>query len=150
MGIDKWNPLGDLITLQDRMNSLLKNALNEASLANDRRGLTWSPQVDFYETDDSFLIVAELPGLESKDIDLKIEENTLVLSGGRQDFSKNKKKNYFRREISKGTFQRTFSLPSPVRPNSVKALFQYGVLEVELPKSTSKEGKSFKIDIQSS
>ena len=147
MGFEKWNPLGELVSLQDRMNKLLKDALSDAALTNDRSGVTWSPPVDFFETDDSFYVVAELPGMQSEDIDVQIDDNSLLLSGTRGEGDK-KEREYFRKERFHGSFQRKFSLPAEVRMDSIDAKFKHGVLEIKLPKSAQAGGKSLKVQIK--
>ena len=109
---NKWNPFGDLAALQDRMNSLLKEALSAASLVNDQRGLSWSPPMDFFETNEAYEIVAEIPGLDHDQIDLKIEENIVSISGKRS--LRVDEGTYFRRERSMGEFVREFSMPTSV------------------------------------
>src|SRR5262245_60311163 len=115
------------------MNDLLKEALVGANVVNDQRGLNWSPAVDFVETDESFVIIDELPGLSSDEIDLKVEGQVVTLSAERQTQPQNL--TFYRRERSTGTFSRSFTLPSAVEAGRISARLQQGVLEVVLPKS---------------
>ena len=144
--MDKWNPLGDLIALQDRMNNLLKEALSSSGLANDQRGLSWSPPVDFFELEDSLVLIAELPGLAAQDIEINVEDNTLRLTGAREP--KADQNHYYRRERSRGRFTREFNLPVAVRVNDIVAQLKQGVLEVVLPKSAREDGKPVKVTIK--
>jgi len=146
MGFDKFNPIGELIALQDRMNNLLTDALSSATLANDRTGLTWSPPVDFFETENAFFLVAELPGLVSDDVDIQIEDNLLILSGNRHRIQKERQ--YYRRERFQGNFRRTFSLPAEVQMDAIAAEMKNGILEVKLPKSSKSGGKKLKVEIK--
>lgn len=148
MVYEKWNPVGDLIALQDRMNNLVKDALKGANPANDRSALAWSPTMDFFETDKAFILVAEVPGMTTDDIDLQIENNELVISGGRQETSEEKARSYYRRERSGGQFKRAFSLPAPVVSQSVVANLKNGILEVTLPKKDTVSGVALKVKIK--
>jgi len=148
MVYEKWNPVGDLIALQDRMNNLVKDALKGANPANDRSTLAWSPTMDFFETDKAFILVAEVPGMTTKDIDLQIENNELIISGGRQETSEEKARNYYRRERSGGQFKRSFGLPAPVMGQEVSANLRNGLLEVMLPKKDTVSGVALKVKIK--
>jgi HSP20 family protein len=149
MAIEKWNPIGDLISLQDRMNDLLKEALGAASLANDRSSLAWNPPMDFFETDEAYVVVAELPGLKVSDIDIQIEDHNLVLIATYPTPARaNGKSTFYRRERTFGTCKRSFSLPSPVKTGSIKAEFTNGVLKIVLPKTERAAGKPVRVSIQ--
>jgi HSP20 family protein len=149
MAIEKWNPLGDLIALQDRMNNLLKDALGAANVVNDRSNLAWNPPMDFFEIDDAYLVVAELPGLKKSDIDIKIEDNNLVVTVANPAPAEKtvSKRNFYRRERSYGTCKRSFNLPSSVKTGEIDASFKQGVLEVRLPKAGRSTSKSVTVNI---
>ena len=149
MAIEKWNPIGDLISLQDRMNNLLKEALGAASVANDRSSLAWNPPMDFFETDDAYVVVAELPGLNVSDIDIQIEDHNVVLTATHPSPShKDGKTNFYRRERTFGTCKRSFALPSSVKTDGIKAEFTHGVLEIVLPKAERSGGKPVRVSIK--
>lgn len=106
---------------------------------------TWSPAVDIRETEDAFLVHAELPGLSKDDINITLENNILKLTGERR-FEKDVKEEEFHRvERAYGTFTRAFSLPSRVDSDQVQAKFKDGVLTVTVPKV--EEAKPRRIDI---
>jgi HSP20 family protein len=148
MAKEKWNPVGDLIAIQDRMNNLLKDALNTASLANDRHTIGWGPPADFYETEDSFVVVAEVPDFSPEEIDVKIEENLLSLTGKKAKKTADEKKRYYRRESARTSFKRSFSLPAPVKASEVKARMKHGVLEIDLPKADQSGSKAVTVTVE--
>ena len=148
MPVEKWNPIGDLIAIQDRLNNLLKDALSLANMSNDRGQLTWSPQFDFFETDEAFFVVGEIPELKAENLSIDVENGTLVIAGTRPKMKNADQRRYYRKERPDGTFRRTFNLSAPVMAAQISAHLQEGVLEVCLPKSTKIGGKSLKVKIK--
>ena len=106
---------------------------------------TWSPAVDIRETDESYLVHAELPGLSKDDINITLEDTILKLSGERRFEKDVEEEQYHRIERTYGTFTRAFSLPSRVDAGHVQASFKDGVLTITVPKM--EEAKPHKIDI---
>jgi HSP20 family protein len=123
MALIKWNPFGELETMND----------------------AWSPAVDVFETDNEIVIKAELPGMDAKDIDIRIEENKLLLKGERRFAKETKNENYHRVERSYGNFSRAFSLPAFVDEAKVRAEYKDGLLKVALPKKETTKPKQIKI-----
>ncbi|MDY6788022.1 MAG: Hsp20/alpha crystallin family protein, partial [candidate division WOR-3 bacterium] len=107
---------------------------------------TWAPLIDIEENKDEFVITAELPGMKKDDIDISIDNNTLVISGEKEAKEEKKEKTYHRIERSYGKFYRAVSVPRHIDPEKIKAGFEDGVLEVKLPKS--EKAKSKKIEIK--
>jgi HSP20 family protein len=112
---------------------LFDTFFNEAG--EDLTTRTWTPPVDIQETDDSYRIQAELPGLTKDDIQITLENNVLRLSGERKFEKDVKKENYHRVERTYGTFSRAFALPTQVSPDKVEAKFDSGVLTIVVPKA---------------
>ena len=108
------------------------------------------PRADVAETDKEFLITLELPGLEEKDVDVRLTGNYLVVSGERKETKKDKDKHYHRMETTYGAFERRFELPAEVRKDveSVMATFEKGMLEIRLPKAEPRA--AVKIPVKSS
>jgi HSP20 family protein len=106
----------------------------------------WSPLVDIHETKDSFLLMAELPGVKQEDVEVSVEGDTLTLKGERKREAEVKEDQYHRIERSYGRFERSILLPSVVDPNRVKATYRDGVLEVQLPKKEEAKPKAVKIE----
>ena len=96
---------------------------------------SWTPAVDIHETDDGFVIKAELPGVSKDDVSIDVHQNTLTLRGQRKHEAEVKEDQYHRVERSYGSFQRSFVLPTMVDQEKVQATFKDGVLELHLPKS---------------
>ncbi len=150
MAIVRWDPFRDVMTLQDRMNQLFDHALTKTR-ADDEEGLTastWLPAVDIYETADSVILKAELPGVSRENIDIQVRDNTLTLKGERKFEREVKDENYLRIERSYGSFQRAFSLPTVIHQDEIKAVFKDGVLEVTLPRAEEAKPKQVKIEVK--
>ena len=94
----------------------------------------WMPSVDIKEDDDQFLIFADVPGVDAKDIDVSMENGILTIKGKRETESKEEKEGYKRVERSKGSFYRRFSLPDSADPDKIAAKSNNGVLEITIPK----------------
>ena len=131
---------------RDPFAHLLENFFGEdLAPSEDVSNRAWMPAVNIRETDAAFLVEAELPGLTKKDIEITLENNLLKLTGERRFEKDTKEENYHRVERQYGNFLRTFSLPSQVDSNAVKATFKEGVLTIEVPKA--EEAKPRKIAI---
>jgi HSP20 family protein len=129
--------LEELGRIQDRINSLFEQALLPSEYEDRDGGLpgTWSPAVDVLETEDSYILFAELPGVRRDDIQLQVRDRRLELSGRRQILGESR--NFLRMERSYGPFRRTFDLGSPVDVDGIAAGFDQGVLRVLVPKRKS-------------
>lgn len=144
MTLMRWDPVGSLVSLQERMNRLFEDS---ARRDNTIGGGTWTPAVDIYETEKDIVISAELPGMSDGDVDVEVRENVLTVRGERR-FEKEVKQenNYHRVERSYGKFSRAFSLPKNVDTEKITARFDKGVLEVRLPKPAESEARAIKIE----
>ncbi|HSL84602.1 MAG TPA: Hsp20/alpha crystallin family protein [Thermoanaerobaculia bacterium] len=143
----RWNPTtGSFLTTRDPFARMLDSVFGEGLYpSEDVSNRTWMPSVNIRETEQAFFVEAELPGLTKKDIDITLENNILKLSGERRFEKDTNEESYHRVERSYGSFLRTFSLPSQVNAESVKASFKDGVLTIEVPKA--EEAKPRKIAI---
>jgi HSP20 family protein len=126
--------LEELARIQDRINGLFEQALLTSDYEDHEGGLpgTWAPAVDVLETEDAYLIFAELPGVRRDDIQLQVRDRRLELSGRRQTLGENR--NFLRMERSYGPFRRAFDLGAPVAVDGIAAAFEAGVLRVHIPK----------------
>jgi HSP20 family protein len=111
---------------------------------------TWAPAVDVYETENELVLKAELPDVDEKNIDVRVENNLLTIRGERKFESKVKEDSYLRVERTYGSFSRSFSLPTTVNTEAIKAEYAKGVLTVELPKRAESKPKQVKINVESS
>ena len=151
MAIVRWEPFRDLIQLQDRMNRLFDESFRGAGRAVPDEdwalGGSWAPAVDIYEKDGNIVLQAELPGIDSKDVDIRLENNVLTLRGERKFDSEVKRDHYHRVERSYGGFTRSFTLPSIVDQEKIKAEYRDGVLRLTLPKREEAKPKQINIAI---
>jgi HSP20 family protein len=148
MAIVRWDPFQDLASLQDRMNRIFEQTLSR--FQGDREGLiagAWAPVVDIYETPDSVVLKAELPGLSTQDIDIQVRDNVLTLKGERRLQKEVKEESYLRLERAYGSFQRAFTLPAAIQADKIRAVFKDGVLEVNIPKAEEAKPKQIKIEV---
>ncbi|HUP50298.1 MAG TPA: Hsp20/alpha crystallin family protein [Thermoanaerobaculia bacterium] len=141
---DRWEPFEELTTLKNRMDRMLSRFTEEGEepLLTAR----WAPVSDIFETGDAFIVKAELPGIEEKDITVEIEGNVLTLQGERKLETETEEKGYRRMERSYGKFLRSFTLPQNVKPEKITAAFVNGILEVTVPKK--EESKPRKISVE--
>jgi len=147
MAIVRYNPFRDLRTIQEQMNRLIDLAWNRESGEDIREG-AWQPPVDIYEDENSVIIKAELPDVELKDIQVKIEDNTLMLRGERKQDQTVKKENYHRIERFYGSFQRSFALPLTIDRENVRATCEKGVLTIILPKKEENRPKQINVEVK--
>jgi len=110
-----------------------------------KSGMDLSPRIDISETDGEYKIEAELPGINQKEIDVKIDNNILTIKGKKEDVKEEKEKNYHLRERYYGAFQRSISLPNNIEPEKIKARFENGVLNISVPKSDKRTPKKIEI-----
>ena len=147
MAIVRYNPFRELRSMQEQMNRLLDLAWNRESGEEMKEGI-WQPPVDIYENEHSVIIKAELPDIDQKDIEVKIEDNTLMLRGERKQDRELKKENFHRIERYYGTFQRIFTLPHTIAQEDVKATCANGVLTIILPKKEEKKPKQINVEVK--
>lgn len=149
MAIVRWDPFQDLISLQERMNRLFDQTV--ARPRGEHEGLnagSWSPPVDIYETAESIVLKAELPGLSKDDVDIQVRDNALILKGERTMKKEVREENYLRVERAYGSFQRAFTLPTAIQADKIRAVFKEGVLEVIIPKAEEAKPKQIKIEVK--
>lgn len=129
----KWEPFRDLMAMQDRMTRLFDETLSRIWKEEVPRGV-WSPPVDIMERENEVILKVDLPEMNQNDIDIKIEENTLIIRGERKFIKETPAGNYLQIERPYGTFQRTFAVPRAIDQEKIKAAYKDGVLRVVLPK----------------
>jgi HSP20 family protein len=145
MSIIKWDPFRDLLTFREKMNRLFEETFSLWGEEKELISGTWSPAVDIYETENEVVLTAELPGMEEKDIQLKIEDNNLVLKGERKFEKETKEENYHRIERAYGSFYRSFTIPPAVDRGKITAEYENGILKVRMPKKAETKPKEIKI-----
>jgi Molecular chaperone (small heat shock protein) len=146
MAITKWDPFRDLMVLKDRMNRLFEDLVSSPRFEESELiQSTWSPAVDIYETENELVLTAELPGVEEKDVEIKIEDNTLTLKGERKFEKETKEENYHRIERAYGSFFRSFSLPNYIDQEKISAEYENGLLRIHMPKKSEVKPRKVKI-----
>ena len=147
MSIVPWKPVDELSTLRREMDSLWDRFFPEKHT--HERFLTheWLPSVDLTETKDKFVIKAELPGLEAKDVDLSIADDVLTIKGEKREETETKEEHHFFVERHWGTFERQIRLPALVKTEKIDATFDKGVLTINLPKTEEAKKKEVKIKV---
>jgi HSP20 family protein len=143
--IARWDQSRGL-TLQDQVNRLF-----EDSFTRDRSGradlATWAPAVDIYETENELVVKADLPDLQDKDIDVRVENNTVTIRGERKFEKDINEDNYLRIERAYGSFMRSFSLPITVSSENIRADYRNGVLTLHMAKREESKPKQIKISV---
>jgi HSP20 family protein len=149
MTIVRWEPVRDLLGLRERMNRLFEESARGLGRGQEEDWVmgAWAPAVDIYEKGTDVVLKAELPGLDPKDVDIRIENNVLTLKGERKIEDEIKQEDYHRVERAYGGFTRSFTLPSTVDTTNVKADYKDGVLRITLPKREEAKPKQIQVDI---
>jgi HSP20 family protein len=144
-----WDPWKDFGSLQDRINSMFEDTIRAHSRTPGEefeRG-AWTPAIDIYETNDSFVVSADLPGLNKEDIQIDLKDNTLTLKGEKKFEEKVSRDEFIRVERAYGSFVRSFTLPQNVEPEKIKAKYKDGVLELTIPKKEEAKPKQIKVEV---
>lgn len=145
MLVKRWAPLG---TIQDDINRLFDTALRAGNLPSVEEGLEgreWTPEIDIYENDDNFVIEADIPGMDIKDIKIEVQDNTLTIKGEKKFEEKTEKDKYIRVERLYGSFYRSLSLPMNVDSDKIDANYKDGTLVLTLPKTEQAKPKQIKV-----
>jgi len=138
----------DFSTLQDRMNRILRESFSPENPEQALTTTNFAPLVDVYEDEHDITLKVEVPGIDEKDINVSIENNTLTVRGERKYEKDEKEENFQRVERMYGSFTRTFTLPSTVNPEEVSAHYDKGVLKVRLAKKAEAKPKLIKVNVE--
>ena len=147
-----WEPFREFSTMQDRINRMNRLFRESYSPEGPEEALTttsFAPPVDIYEDEHNITLKMEAPGIDEKDIDVRVEGNTLNVRGERKMEKDEKEENYRRIERQYGCFTRSFTLPSSVDPGQVSAHFDKGVLKINLAKKVEAKPKQIKVSVGS-
>jgi HSP20 family protein len=139
MSLSHFDPLASLRLFEDSFTRMV----NEP-----RANRPWSPAVDIYETENELVLKADLPDVDLKDIDVKVENQTLSISGERKFDQEQTEKGYHRIERSYGSFVRSFSVPNTFDTEHIAAEFKNGVLSVTLPKKEAAKPRQVKVEVK--
>ncbi|MBZ4644363.1 MAG: hypothetical protein PWQ25_1915 [Deferribacteres bacterium] len=148
--LERWrkksvSPFRDIFDLQDEVNRLFEDFFAPAAQS---RAFVSMPHVDISENNNQIKVKADLPGMTEKDIELTLENNILTIKGNREEEKETKEENYYSRERVYGSFMRQIQIPKKVNPDSVKAKFKNGVLEVIMDKAEEEKSKTIAIQAE--
>ena len=147
MAIVRWDPARELDTLQGEMNRLFSSFFDTPTPGNGATVRRWIPAMDLVETEDHFVLKADLPGMTESDVNVELEGNVLTISGERKIEHEAKKDGYYRLERTSGTFSRALTLPEGIDTDAVAATFDNGVLEVRIPKPAEAKPRRVQISV---
>ena len=148
--LTRFDPFRDLGTLQQRMNQIFDDTLRRREGGNEPdqfNSATWAPPVDIYETADTIVVNAEVPGIPQEAIDIQVADGVLTIKGERKFENEQKNENFHRVERSYGSFIRSFSVPPTVDVERISATYDHGVLRLELPKKEERKPRKVEVRI---
>jgi HSP20 family protein len=148
MKIVRWEPFQNVMAGQRDLDQVFKDAFRPFYGDGELSTRTWAPPVDIFENADNIVLKAELPGVDPKDVEIRVEDNTLYLKGERKFEKEVKEENYHRVERSYGSFARSFSLPNSIDADKVVADYKDGLLTLTMPKREEAKPKTIKIEIK--
>src|SRR5881628_4161286 len=150
--LTRWDPFREFSTMQERLNRMNRLLRESYSPEGPEEALTttsFAPPVDIYEDEHSITLKIEVPGIDEKDIDVRIENNTLTVHGERKFEKEEKEENFRRVERRYGSFTRSFTLPNTVDAENVTANYEKGVLKIQLAKKAEAKPKQIKVNVGS-
>jgi len=151
----QWNPLHDLMSLQDRMNRLFEDATDRraheggpqgrhrSGPSDEVEGADWYPAADVYESNGEYIVAVDLPGIDRQTLDISIDDDRLMVKGNRPEDEAGRQ----RGECPKGKFLRTFSVPPSVAQGKIRADYKDGVLQVHLPRQPERKAQRIEIKV---
>ena len=148
--LTRWQPAGEFTKLRDQMDRMFEDWPRIFGRRIDEEGLrgAWMPAVDIRETKDAFDVTAELPGIDAKDVDVSVQENTLTIRGERRREEVKENETVHRIEREYGVFERSFTLPRSADAEKIQAKYREGVLSLTVPKREEAKPKSLKISVE--
>lgn len=144
----KWDALKDFIEIQDKITRIFESAFPHLRSYEAEFQNYWFPAVDIYEDKENYILWIDLPGVEKDNINLKVEENSLIIKGGRKSPADTEKQNYLKAERQMGNFYRSFTLPRHIDIDAIQAKYDNGVLQLKIPKKTEVKSKEIKINLE--
>jgi HSP20 family protein len=148
MALVRWEPAREITSLQSEMNRLFNTFFDTPTTGGNGGSVRrWVPSMDLVETDEHFVLRADLPGLSEEDVSIELEDNVLTVSGERKAQHEEKKEGFYRMERSFGQFRRSLTLPDGVDADAIAATFDRGVLEVRIPKPEERKPRTVAIKV---
>jgi HSP20 family protein len=149
MAITRFDPFRDVLALQNRMNSIFQEYNRSQGEGDSLVTAAFVPPVDIYEDEHKIALNLEVPGMKESDLDIQLENNLLTVKGDRKFEKEEKEENFHRIERRYGSFYRSFTIPSTVNPENIKASYESGVLKIELEKRAEAKPKQIKVEVGS-
>jgi HSP20 family protein len=150
MALIRWEPARELQSVQSEINRLFNTLFDAPAPGMSAGQRRWIPAMDLVETDNHFVLRADLPGMSEQDVKIELQDNVLTVSGERKTEHEERKEGYFRLERASGAFSRSLTLPEGIDANSVKATFNNGVLEIQVPKPEARQPQKVEISVAGS
>jgi HSP20 family protein len=149
MALIRWEPVREIQTMQNEMNRLFNTFFDSPTPGNGGHTVArrWIPAMDVVETDEHFVLRADLPGLSEKDINIELEDNVLTIAGERKAEHEQRSEGYYRVEHASGSFSRSLTLPDGVDAGGIQASFDSGVLEARIPKPEQHKPRKVQISL---
>lgn len=148
MNLVAWKPFREELTsMRKEMEKVWDRFFSETPFAGAFAD-AWQPSADLTETKDAIVVKAELPGMESKDIDVTISGDVLTIKGEKEKTEERKEEKYHFTERYRGYFERSFRLPAEIQPGKINAVFEKGILTVTLPKTAEAKTKEIKVAVK--
>ena len=147
MHLVRFNPIRDIYSLRNRNNNIFDDLIYPNRRGDEKLTMwNWKPVVDIYDNEDKFVINAELPGVDKKDIVIDVKDRLLTLKGERSSEKEVKEDKYHRRERAYGSFERVFTLPAEIDPDQIKADFKNGILKIDIPKQEEQKPRQITVN----
>ena len=148
MALIRWEPVRELHTMQNEMNRLFNTFFDSPTPSNGNAAVRrWIPAMDVVETEDHFVLRADLPGLSESDVNIELEDNVLTIAGERKSGHEQRGEGFYRVERAFGSFSRSLTLPEGVNADAIQANFDNGVLEVRIPKPEQQKPRKVQISL---
>ena len=148
MALVRWEPVRELNSIQSEMNRLFNTFFDTTTTGNGNGGARrWIPAMDLVETEEHFVLRADLPGMAEDDVKVELQDGVLTIAGERQAEHESRKEGFYRLERATGSFSRSLTLPDGVDPDAIAASFDRGVLEVRIPKPEQRKPRRVEIAV---
>lgn len=146
MSMIRWEPFDEMMSMRESMDRLFEDFFSRRPRTSGP--LVWQPALEVYETDHEVVVKAELPGIDPKSVGVTVTAEGLTIKGEAKAEHEDKGRNYYRRELRYGAFQRTVALPNEVKSDETKATFKQGILEVKIPKAERVRPKTVSVAVE--
>ncbi len=148
MSIRRWDPFDELSSLRESMERLFEDFFTTRRPGRHLAPALWEPAVELFETEGDVVFRAEMPGIDPKSVNVTVSEDTLTVKAEVKAEQEQKGRNYYRRELRYGSFERAVGLPTSVQADQAKATFKNGILEIHIAKAERAKAKSVTVEVE--